>query len=1564
MDRLVGQTIKGYELQERIGAGGFGIVYRASQQLVEREVAIKIILPELASKPEFIRRFDIEAQLVARLEHPHITPLYDYWRDPNGAYLVMRFLRGGSLREKLNTTGALTVQEIGRIIDQIASALDLAHRNEVIHRDIKPGNILLDEDRNAYLADFGIAKDLADWERNDTDAEHVIGSLDYISPEQAKSLPVSPLTDVYSLGILLYEMLTGVHPFGDVPAIQRVVKHIREAIPIVNELSTDLHDPINQILQRATSKNPEDRYPNILAFASAYRKALGSNHISVIGIEQRLTSREQRILNYLNDGLNQREIADQLTITVATVKWHIRQLYSKLGVHSRDKALEKAQELTLVFGKLDEELTEKRNAVGAIVALEPQNPYKGLRAFQSSDTRDFFGREELVDDLLERMMESQPYQRFLAVVGPSGSGKSSLIRAGLVPALSNGKLENSENWFVVDMLPNVDPFENLETALLRVAVQAPDNLMEILKTDVNGLLRASEAILPTDNSELLIIIDQFEEVFTLTDNEAERQHFLDIIRHAVTAPDSRVRIIITIRADYYDKPLHYTKFGELIRTRIETVLPLNVKALERVIRSPAERAGVSFESGLVAEIVSEMNQQVGALPLLQYALTELFDHREGHLLTHEVYREIGGAVGALANRADDIFQSLSEEGKDLTRQMFLRLVTLGEGSEDTRRRVTQAELFSLSDNDDLMEEVIDTFADYRLLSLDHDPETRKPTVEVAHEAILRQWQRLREWLDENRDDIRQERILARTTEEWGEAGHDKSYLLSGNRLETIETWLNESQINLTPIEQEFIDASIAYRNARALEEQVRYQREERLQQRSRVVLRTLVIVFAASAMIAVALSGLAFNERNHAENARSTSDANVLIAQSNFMRAERIRLAAQSQIVLNSSDDVVVPALLALRSLQVDYAPEADAALLSSMRNGFPLQRFNGHDAEITSLDVSGDGRLLVTASNDNSVRLWDVETGQLIHIMEGHRGAVTAVLFSPDASRVVSASSDRTVRIWETESGRLISRIQRALPLLSIAISPSGEYLVTADTSQRAFLWDMEMGRFIHEFEGHRNLIQDMAFSPDGQYLATGSDDRRAIIWDVQTGEIVKIFAGHTSCVCSVAFSPRGDLLLTTSYDLSAVIWNIETGQEVKRLLGHTRRILDGVFSPNGRQILTSSQDSTARLWDTNSGQELRIFAGHAASVNSVIFSDDGEMIFTGSSDRSVRSWNIESANEPRVYASTFSSIESTSIVLLSLLPDQRILLTGSANGEIRYWSVARGIVLRQTETSRSSTIHDMAITPQGNMVVTVSTENTVRLWDNSTGLEMGRLIGHGEQVFDVEMSPDGESVVTGGADQTARIWNVFTFETRHILRHDAAVRAVAFSSDNQLVLTGGDDFKLYLWDAVMGEALSQFEGHSGIVRAVTFSPDNRLIASGSDDFSANLWDASTGELIHAFIGHSDAITAIVFSPDGRFLLTGSADQTARLWDVTTGETIRLFIGHTDAVRSVLFSSNGEQVITGDGNSAFIWHTDLQSVIDIACEQLPRDFTAEEREFFDIVDEQPTCVSQKLEDN
>ncbi|HWQ13748.1 MAG TPA: serine/threonine-protein kinase, partial [Roseiflexaceae bacterium] len=604
MHNLAGATIKGYELREQLGVGGYGAVYRAAQPLVGREVAIKVILPQYANQPEFIRRFEIEAQLVARLEHPHIVPLYDYWREPDGAFLVMRWLRGGSLHKRL-AGQPWSLAEVGRLLDQIAAALTVAHRHGVIHRDLKPANILLDEDDNAYLADFGIAKDLASG--HSTDVSGVVGSPAYLAPEQIKAEPITPQTDIYSLGVMLYEILTGELPFEGPTPVAMLFQHVHAQAPHLQARRPDLSPALDAVIQRALAKNPAERYPDVMRLVADFRLAVG-------------VSRE-------------------------------RSVGSEAAAPAPDISTGRQPDLRRTGSIYDTGVLFQSPLLDAVVPAV-ENPYKGLRAFQEADAGDFFGRDALVDRLLDRLDERDA-PRLLAVVGPSGSGKSSVVRAGVIPALRHGALPGSRHWFFLEMLPGAHPMTELANALLRVAIQTPEDLPQQLARDERGLLHTIQWLLPGGaETELVLTIDQFEEVFTLVQDEAERAHFLNSLLVAATDPHSRMRVIVTLRADFYDRPLLYPGLSEVVSRRTEVVTPLTPEEVRRAIVEPARRTGVTPEPDLVAAIMADVGEQPGALPLMQYALTELFERRAGRMMTLAAYRESGGVSGALARRAE------------------------------------------------------------------------------------------------------------------------------------------------------------------------------------------------------------------------------------------------------------------------------------------------------------------------------------------------------------------------------------------------------------------------------------------------------------------------------------------------------------------------------------------------------------------------------------------------------------------------------------------------------------------------------------------------------------------------------------------------------------------------------------------------------------------------------------------------------------------------------------------------------------------------------------------------
>ncbi|HSG15595.1 MAG TPA: protein kinase, partial [Anaerolineae bacterium] len=1201
MENRTDQSLKGYELLERIGSGGYGAVYRAYQSTIGREVAVKVILPHFANQPDFIRRFEAEAQLIARLEHLHIVPLYDYWREPDGAYLVMRWLRGGSAKDALGRR-PFSLESTALLLEQVTAALSVAHVAGVVHRDLKPSNILLDEEGNAYLADFGIAADLRREVGIGREDEATMGSPAYLAPEQARGEAVSLQTDIYSLGVTLYELLAGAHPFPDLNAVELLYKQINEPLPELTVVSEDVRPDVNAVIQRATAKDPRQRYDDALSMAAAFRRAARLKQREAEEMAELLTLREQDILRLIAAGLTNRQIAQELYVEHSTVRWYIRQIYGKLDVRSRRQAIKRAQEMQL--GEAPEVTAGAETGTSISVALPaPVNPFKGLRAFAAADRGEFFGRETVLNRLLDALelppalrahSASPGTGRFLAIVGPSGSGKSSLVRAGLIPALRDGRLPGSERWFVVELTPGDHPLDELEVALIRVAADQAGNLREQLLRDANGLLRAAELILPRDESELLLVIDQFEELFSLVEEERERAFLLDLLATAVTAPRSRIRVVLTLRADYYDRPLQYAEFGGLVRQQMETILPLNAEELEQAIVRPPEAVGVTYEPGLVATIIDDVLYQPGALPLLQYALTELFEERDERTLTHKAYAAIGGATGALATRAEELYLEQDGAGRETIRQLFLRLVSVGRDDEspaDTRRRVPQTELLALSPDEDLLEEIVDIFTTYRLLTLDHDPASRRPTVELAHEALLREWDRLREWLNESRADIRLQRQLAREAREWEDAGRDAGFLIPGGaRLEQFETWSGATELAMTPQEAAYLDASLEAEGER--------QAQEARQARTRRNLRRALFgALSVGLVVAIGLSIFAFSRQRAAEASEQEA-----------RRQASIGLAAQALAQLES-DAPERGVLLALVALQeYPYTPQAESALAQSVYGSHHYTTLPIASPRVSAIDFSPDGTMIAGAH-----MVWDSATGE--KITEFNTPVQEAPNLSldwlPDSRGLLAAQmvDGGRVSVRDAVTGEERLRHEYAWVNKTYA-STDGRRALSASADGTARIWLITSGEAVRNFVGHAGSVNDAIWSPDEGQVATAGSDGTIRIWDAQTGAELKQIDAHLGGVMALSWSSDGRRLASAGKDGLGRVWDATTGDLLLTLIGHGAEVLDIEWSPNDGLLATASGDGMVRVWESRAGLRLFTLAGSDTEVSDASWSPDGRRL------------------------------------------------------------------------------------------------------------------------------------------------------------------------------------------------------------------------------------------------------------------------------------------------------------------------------------------------------------------
>jgi WD40 repeat protein/DNA-binding XRE family transcriptional regulator len=1187
---------------------------------------------------------------------------------------------------------------------------------------------------------------------------------------------------------------------------------------------------------------------------------------------------------------------------------------------------------------------------------EPANPYKGLRAFHEADAPDFFGREALSQRLRARLDEPTELARFLAVVGPSGSGKSSVVRAGLVPALRHQSLPGGLNPVMVDMIPGSRPLEELEAALLRVAINPPSSLMEQLQADERGLARAVKRVLPgDDHTQLVLVIDQFEELFTLVEDEKARADFLDSLFSAVTDPRSRLWVVITLRADFYDRPLLYLPSSELLGRRTEVVGPLTPHEMYEAIAGPAERVGLELERDLAATIMQDVAEQPGTLPLLQYTLTELYERREGRLLTVAAYRASGGVFGSLALRAESLYRGLTEPEQAAARQLFLRLVTLGEGIEDTRRRVLMSELISVAEagakredgeakqGDGALHRVLDLFGRYRMLTFDRNPLTREPTVEVAHEALLRSWGRLRDWLDESRESLHVQRRLMTSAAEWQASGKQPSYLASGSRLAQFEGLATHAAdsggVALTVEERAYLAASQEDERRQEKKEQERQTRESVLQKRAASRLRYLASGLAIFLIVAALLTVLALSRQAE--------------AQANLTRAEAQSLAAAASNLVQTNGSAELIALLALRSIGTQYSPQGDAALEAAATLEYPRQNYVGQTAQINRVSVSRDGRYVLSAAFEGRLMLWDATTGEKLHELVGHQISANGG-FTPDGRYVVSWGKDKTIRVWDVETGEELRQYPIPMPDADTtwggAVSPDGKRVLISSSDKVLREFDVQTGKLLFQFPTPEDTSLGISYSPDGRFIFVGGKDKIGRLWDAQTGLQVQAFTGHTEQIYRAAFSPDGKYVLTGSSDKTARLWDVQTGQQVHVFSGHTDAVFGVAYSPDGKFVLTggAGDDRTAILWDAQSGQEVRRFKRRTSEVTSVAYSPDGKYVLTGGSDGTLVAWNVRpNTGLPQLVGHTGA------VASVEVSRDGKYVLTGSRDKTARLWEVQTGEELRQY-LGHTNQVRRAAFSPNGTYILTASDDGTARLWDTQTARQVLTFTGHMSTIYDAIFSPDGKYALTGSNDFTARLWDVRTGQQVHLLAsHTNQVLSVAISAGGEYALTGSLDTTARLWDLQTGKEVRQYTGNSGGAGTVGFLPDGKHVFIGSQTGTIRILDMKTGEVIRQFLG-----TYGRFSPDGKYALTSATDNTARLWDAATGAELRRFSDPAGAVNGVTFSHDSKYVLTANtaDTKVRLWNTDYHDTIRYLCETLLRDFTDAERAQFGISDKEPTC--------
>lgn len=1166
-------------------------------------------------------------------------------------------------------------------------------------------------------------------------------------------------------------------------------------------------------------------------------------------------------------------------------------------------------------------------------------PYRGLHFFREEDALFFHGRDAFVRSLIEATGRFP----FVAVVGPSGSGKSSVVRAGLVPELRRREGNRTETWDVVTMVPAAEPLKSLAFELVGLlqpdfdAIKRREAANELAGYWRQGNTRIADTISDLvkshpDLERILLVVDQWEELYTSCEDQEARSRFIgDLLDASERCP---VKIVMTVRADFFGKVLEDRALRDRIEQAVVTLAPMNHDELRRAMEEPAKTVGLKFEDGLVDDILEDVGNEPGGLPLVEFVLEMLWERRRGNELSDDAYRAIGKIQGAIAKRADEEFQRLPAEQQLIARRALVRLVNPGEGREDTRRR---ADLDELGAN---AAAVVKTLTARRLLVTGRDAASGKETVEVTHEALIQRWPTLKQWVDLDRAFLRSYHRIKEGADDWEVHEKDVSLLLPpGRRLEEGRDLLKTHKDDIEPI-RDYIAESIRISSRRARQKQNQA--------------RLLTAVFAALAVISAgfALYGLDSSHKatkalGYAQKAQSIFLAEKSQQETDGGNPETGTLLALAALPRNVADSTDRP-----------FVADAELALYSALSELHEVTELKGHKGQVNAAAFSADGTTLVTASNDHTARIWDVANRKELAVLQGHEGAIRSAAFSPDGTKVltasedntarlwsvasgeelvpplrhedsifsaafnkdgtkiVTASIDNTARLWDARNGRELAVLRHDDDVLSAAFSPDGRTVVTTSYDTTARLWDAANGAELKTLSGHEGEVNSATFSPDGTRVATTSVDGTARLWDVASGEELAVLSGHKSWLNSVAFSADGSKVITTSGDHTARLWGLGNGQKAIVLSGHDDEVTSATFSPDGARVATASKDKTVRLWDARSGDMLAVLRGHNDEISSVKFDPGGSKLVTTCKDGTARLWAANSAlelaalrsHESNVYRAYFS-------------PDGTKLATISADTTARIWEVPSGkelLVLR----GHQDRLKSAAFSPDGTRLATASDDGTARLWDVVGGRELRVLQGHKEWVTYVAFSPDGTKIATASQDRTAWLWDAESGKELRVLGgHQDFVHSLAFSPDSTKLLTASADKTARLWDVASGRELAELSGHDGYVYWAIFNSTGTMIATASADKTARLWDAASGKELHLLKGHADEVVAVAFSPDDEKLVTTSKDQTARLWAVADGKELAVLRGHTDGVKWASFNRSGTLLVTGSADTtARLW--------------------------------------------
>jgi WD40 repeat protein len=1215
------------------------------------------------------------------------------------------------------------------------------------------------------------------------------------------------------------------------------------------------------------------------------------------------------------------------------------------------------------------------------------NPFPGLRPFEATDAALFFGRDEQIGEALDRLLQ----RRLLAVVGVSGCGKSSLVSAGMVPALQMGLAgDPGQRWRVVTMRPGDGPLCELERGLG----------FGVLPERTYGLLETVERHLPAGEN-LLLVVDQFEEVFPFRERMvpggagSEVDLFVSYLLRAAQDPAGRVFVLLTMRSDYLGECAKFHGLPEALNDGQYLVPRMTRAQLQEAIEGPLAAAGAGIHPTLLQDLLNQCDEEPDNLPLLQHLLRRMFEEWEKSggtgAISGPAAANVGGLLDALNRDAEAVFEGLPEEWKKPAARLFQRITESsradrGVGDDRPVRRPQTVEVLAKAAKspEETVRGVVERFKARSLLVVRRTDEGDK--VDLPHECLCLRWARLKELVRSEAENAKKLRFLVDSV------GRNH---LTGLALGEALVWLHRERLEsawpLRYVDEATRDQVVAWvRESQQIVDEAS-EKERRREREEYRLLRVMVAVLAPAFLLAALFGAYAASKKREADaqrafavrqkvdadQQRAKSEASARGEQEQRVRAEeqtRIAQLAHKEVekqgeISNSRGvaveatrvkDTELAALLSVQAMRMADTFEARNSLLSTLQAHPRLIAFldDGVGA-LHTLAFSPDGKLLAVAGENWKILIWDVARRKMVgRPLAGHAEGISSLAFSPDGKILVSASFDETIRLWDVRTQRQVGGALRGNSggVNSVAFSPDGTLLASGSDDATIRLWDLTAHRPVGDpLMGHSGEVLSVAFSPDGKLLASASSDTTVRLWDVAGHRSDgNPLSGHKGVVSSVRFSPTGKLLASASWDATVRLWDVTSRRPLGAPLeGHKRQVSSVAFSPDGTKLASAGFDEAVRLWDvarrTAIGEPLE---GHDDIVHAVAFSPDGKVL-ASTSYHNAALWDMTDANSLKGHTEEVTSV--------AFSHDGTTLASASADRTIRLWDVAGRRPLGEPLRGASARVNCVVFHPRKRLLASGSSDNSVRLWDVDTQKPHGDpLKGHSGAVTSVAFSPDGSILASASTDHTIRLWDVATLRQLGdpLEGHNDVVWSVAFSPDGKTLASGGGDRTHRMWDVATRRQLSDpSEGHDSAVTSVAFSPNGKTLAL---EFGGNILfseiaprDRTSGKFPHRTLpgdfpggppekGTITNIYQVIFSPDGK-LVASTGGGYLRLLEVSRFQMFDAGPAGSETIIPVAFSPTGKSIAGGLGSDVRIWDIDPDSWISRLCGMANRNLSLKE---------------------